>query len=79
MKFINDILQQVEDIIEKYAQELPVVGIIVEPIQGEGGDRHASPDFFQNLQAIAKKVIIQRVTVRCFYCYKQLVFITLLL
>ena len=31
-----------------------VAGIIVEPIQAEGGDRHASPWFFQQLQVRAK-------------------------
>lgn len=35
---------------------MPVAGIIVEPIQSEGGDNEASPEFFQNLQKIAKKV-----------------------
>jgi hypothetical protein len=35
-----------------------VAGIVVEPIQSEGGDNFASPYFFQNLQKIAKKVII---------------------
>lgn len=35
---------------------MPVAGIIVEAIQCEGGDRHASPDFFQCLQDISKKV-----------------------
>lgn len=34
---------------------MPVAGIIVEAIQCEGGDRHASPDFFQYLQDISKK------------------------
>lgn len=33
----------------------PVAGIIVEPIQSEGGDNHASPEFFQGLQDIARK------------------------
>ncbi|OWF52737.1 4-aminobutyrate aminotransferase, mitochondrial-like [Mizuhopecten yessoensis] len=32
----------------------PVAGMIVEPIQSEGGDNHASPYFFQELQDIAK-------------------------
>lgn len=31
----------------------PVAAIIVEPIQSEGGDNHASPRFFQALQDIA--------------------------
>ena len=34
----------------------PVVGIICEPVQAEGGDNHASPAFFQGLQDIAVKV-----------------------
>lgn len=46
-------LQEVEDIIS--AWHCPVAGIIVEPIQSEGGDNHASPAFFQGLQAITKK------------------------
>jgi 4-aminobutyrate aminotransferase/(S)-3-amino-2-methylpropionate transaminase len=29
-----------------------VAGLIVEPIQGEGGDRHASPAFFRELRAL---------------------------
>ena len=48
-------LQEVEQLIDVYAAEKkrPVVGIVVEPIQSEGGDNHASPHFFQSLQAIA--------------------------
>ncbi|XP_072162609.1 4-aminobutyrate aminotransferase, mitochondrial isoform X2 [Bemisia tabaci] len=33
----------------------PIAGVIVEPIQAEGGDNEASPEFFQKLQAIVKK------------------------
>ncbi len=29
-----------------------IAGLIVEPIQGEGGDRHASPEFFRSLRAL---------------------------
>lgn len=36
----------------------PVAGIIVEPVQAEGGDNHASKEFFQGLQAIAKELDI---------------------
>jgi len=32
-----------------------VAGIIVEPVQAEGGDHHASAEFFQGLQRISKK------------------------
>ena len=34
----------------------PVAGIVIEPIQAEGGDNHASPDFFKGLRNIARKV-----------------------
>eukprot|EP00124_Ichthyophonus_hoferi_P005550 Ihof_evm1s834 gene=Ihof_evmTU1s834 len=33
----------------------PVSAAIVEPIQAEGGDNHASPEFFRKLQALLKK------------------------
>jgi 4-aminobutyrate aminotransferase/(S)-3-amino-2-methylpropionate transaminase len=45
-------LQEVENIISSW--HCPVAGIIVEPIQSEGGDNHASPAFFQRLQALTK-------------------------
>lgn len=49
-------LAEVEELIEKYQKKgVPVAGIVVEPIQSEGGDNEASPEFFQNLQRIAKK------------------------
>jgi 4-aminobutyrate aminotransferase / (S)-3-amino-2-methylpropionate transaminase len=32
-----------------------VAALIVEPIQGEGGDRHASPAFFRELRSLAKR------------------------
>uniref|UniRef100_A0A336M3B2 (S)-3-amino-2-methylpropionate transaminase n=1 Tax=Culicoides sonorensis TaxID=179676 RepID=A0A336M3B2_CULSO len=49
-------LAEVEDLIEKYAKKgKPVAGIVVEPIQSEGGDNEASPEFFQELQRIAKR------------------------
>ncbi|XP_033326454.1 4-aminobutyrate aminotransferase isoform X1 [Megalopta genalis] len=50
-------LAEVEELFEKYKNEkkVPVVGVIVEPIQSEGGDNHASPEFFQSLQRLTKK------------------------
>ncbi|XP_076386600.1 4-aminobutyrate aminotransferase, mitochondrial isoform X2 [Megachile rotundata] len=48
-------LDEVKKLIEDYEKKMPVAGIIVEAIQSEGGDRHASPDFFHCLQDIAKK------------------------
>ncbi len=32
-----------------------LAALIVEPIQGEGGDRHASPDFFRKLRALCAR------------------------
>lgn len=50
-------LAAVEDLIETYNKKknIPVAGIIIEPIQSEGGDNEASPEFFRQLQQIAKK------------------------
>ncbi|KAJ8968861.1 hypothetical protein NQ317_016784, partial [Molorchus minor] len=49
-------LAEVEDLIVKYNKKgHPVAGIVIEPIQSEGGDNEASPEFFQRLQRIAKK------------------------
>lgn len=48
---------QVEDLIVKWRQRgKPVAGIVIEPIQAEGGDNHASPNFFRSLRNIARKV-----------------------
>ena len=38
------------------AKERPVAVIIVEPVQAEGGDNHASDDFFRKLRDIAQRV-----------------------
>ncbi|KAF8950408.1 hypothetical protein BGZ46_004560 [Entomortierella lignicola] len=35
--------------------ESPIAALIVEPIQSEGGDNHASPRFFQGLRDLTKK------------------------
>lgn len=49
----NNCLEQVRDLIEKWAKRgEPVAGICVEPVQAEGGDNHASAAFFQGLQDI---------------------------
>ena len=51
---------QVEDLIVKYRKKKKTVaGIIVEPIQSEGGDNHASDDFFRKLRDISRKVSTQ--------------------
>ncbi len=44
-------LAQVEDIVAKAEKsDQPCAGIIVEPIQSEGGDHHGSAKWFQGLQ-----------------------------
>uniref|UniRef100_A0A4X1T6R5 4-aminobutyrate--2-oxoglutarate transaminase n=1 Tax=Sus scrofa TaxID=9823 RepID=A0A4X1T6R5_PIG len=49
-------LEEVEDLIVKYRKKKKTVaGIIVEPIQSEGGDNHASDDFFRKLRDISRK------------------------
>lgn len=49
-------LAEVEDLIQKNEKKgWPVAGIIIEPIQSEGGDNHASPEFMKELQKICKK------------------------
>jgi 4-aminobutyrate aminotransferase/(S)-3-amino-2-methylpropionate transaminase len=44
------VLEQVRDVLVREGGA--VAGLIVEPIQGEGGDRHASPGFFRELRAL---------------------------
>lgn len=52
----NRCLAEVEDLFAQFSKKgKPVAGIVVEPIQAEGGDNEASPHFFQELQRIAKK------------------------
>ncbi|KAL1306580.1 hypothetical protein AAFC00_005264 [Neodothiora populina] len=34
---------------------LPPAAIIIEPVQSEGGDNHASPEFFRGLRALTRK------------------------
>ncbi|XP_065268022.1 4-aminobutyrate aminotransferase, mitochondrial isoform X5 [Emys orbicularis] len=49
-------LEEVEDLIVKYRKKKRIVtGIIIEPIQSEGGDNHASDDFFRKLRDITRK------------------------
>lgn len=44
-------------LIEKFKKRgTPVAGLIVEPIQAEGGDHHGSVAFFRELRAIASEV-----------------------
>lgn len=51
-------LAEVEELFETYNKKgRHVAGVVIEPIQSEGGDHHASPAFFRELQRITKKVI----------------------
>lgn len=46
-------LAEVQDLIQRYRKKgSPVAGLIVEPIQGEGGDNHGSSEFFKGLRKI---------------------------
>lgn len=49
-------IEEVRQIIkDNKAAGKPVAGVIVEPIQAEGGDNHASAYFFQQLQKVCKE------------------------
>ncbi|KAI1815291.1 aminotransferase class-III-domain-containing protein [Poronia punctata] len=48
-----DSLAEVEHLIKNY--HLPPCAVVVEPIQSEGGDNHASPAFFRGLREVTKK------------------------
>lgn len=49
-------LAHVQELIDEWAKRgMPVAGVVVEPIQSEGGDNEASPEFFQELQRICKR------------------------
>ncbi|KKP03643.1 4-aminobutyrate aminotransferase [Trichoderma harzianum] len=46
-------LDEVEKLIKTW--HIPPAAVIVEPIQSEGGDNHATPNFFRGLRALTKK------------------------
>ncbi|KAK5989185.1 4-aminobutyrate aminotransferase [Cladobotryum mycophilum] len=46
-------LDEVEHLIKTWHN--PPAAVIVEPIQSEGGDNHATPNFFRGLRALTKK------------------------
>ncbi|KAL2401301.1 4-aminobutyrate aminotransferase [Exophiala dermatitidis] len=46
-------LEEAENIIKTYHN--PVAAVVVEPIQSEGGDNHASPAFFRGLREITRR------------------------
>ncbi|KAK5064658.1 hypothetical protein LTR84_000492 [Exophiala bonariae] len=46
-------LEEAEEVIKNYHN--PVAAVVVEPIQSEGGDNHASPAFFRGLREITRR------------------------
>lgn len=46
-------LEEAERIIAGYHN--PVAAVVIEPIQSEGGDNHASPEFFRGIREITKR------------------------
>ncbi|KAL1843673.1 hypothetical protein VTJ49DRAFT_373 [Mycothermus thermophilus] len=46
-------LQEVDHLIATHPQ--PVCAVVVEPVQSEGGDNHASPAFFRGLRELTKQ------------------------
>ncbi|CAF0726001.1 unnamed protein product [Adineta steineri] len=49
-------LARIEELFHEYkSKKNPVVGVIIEPIQSEGGDFHGSATFFQRLQKLTKQ------------------------
>ena len=49
----QECIDEVEHLIKTW--HLPPAAVVVEPIQSEGGDNHASPEFFRKLRAVTKK------------------------
>jgi len=50
------VLEEVKQTIKDWRNKAPVAAVIVEPIQSEGGDHHASPAFFQGLRDVTKEL-----------------------
>ncbi|BFZ54150.1 4-aminobutyrate transaminase [Savitreella phatthalungensis] len=51
---VDRCIAQVDETIKAWKSKKPVAACIVEPIQSEGGDRHAPASFFQKLQKTLK-------------------------
>ena len=47
-------LEEFERLIVESKEKKPIAAVIVEPVQSEGGDNHASPAFFQGVRSITK-------------------------
>ncbi|KAM0755936.1 4-aminobutyrate aminotransferase [Meredithblackwellia eburnea MCA 4105] len=48
-------LEEVEKTIIEWKKKKPVAALIVEPVQSEGGDNHASPGFFKALRTLTRE------------------------
>ena len=48
-------MDKMDEIMTAWRSKAPVAGVIIEPIQGEGGDNRASADFYRGVQKIAHK------------------------
>ncbi|RWS06833.1 GABA transaminase GABA-TTC1-like protein [Dinothrombium tinctorium] len=49
-------IEHIEDLIEQFNKKgVPVAALIVEPIQGEGGDNHGSAYFFKEIRRVTSK------------------------
>lgn len=55
MAEVSRCLQAVTELIGEYQAKSPVAAVVVEPIQGEGGDNHAPAEFFRGLRAITRE------------------------
>lgn len=48
-------LAEIQQLITQYKATAPVAALIVEPVQGEGGDNHGSTNFFRGLRKLSTK------------------------
>lgn len=48
-------LEAYEEILIAQKATKPVAAVIIEPVLSEGGDKHASPDYFRQLRLLARK------------------------
>lgn len=48
-------LDAVRTLFNEWAKKRPVAVLVIEPMQAEGGDNHASPNFFRQLQKICQE------------------------
>jgi len=54
-QFEKIVVTRIKNTLEEYKNRNNVAAIIIEPIQGEGGDNHFRKEFFQELRAIANE------------------------